>query len=468
MKNQVASSKKKQIRSHSYSPLVRHNNRIENNERKNNTDTETLEENAEKVKDKKIRIRCFKRKLKSSILSERRSEIFKVIDKTVSTMFLITHHIYQFLNIHILRICNSFKDNNYQYYDDNQKIIYKFDKHSLRKVVEMLIPLERVSENIKKGAVQRNQREFEEKIDNTSQNEEVKETIKTTNKDQKDKKREKLDITVKSLELSKTLYLSTLSDDLIEEIIPLRDTISEIVRQSLIKFLTEFNNMWNANRYKTFVRFLQLVFKDKIADKIITKEDINQCANGKYVGNDRLMKMYSDEFANCLQFEDSDEHFTKLIVYLSQILHHFEWHNSEIEKNANKAKEDKRKKRNKRMKLDMSKDQSQPQQVKLFSILPQKNIFSVDFVSFSHEIINNFFHKFIKDANIKEMTSTQKPKFPLCERARITLDYFFNFKNSKNKRILKRNEINHIETDGYSLSIGFVNKGTKELLAKQL
>ena len=80
---------KKQIRSSSRSAITRHNNRLENEKRKNDTDTESKEE----ITKNEIQIRCVKRKLKNSIKKQHRIELFQLINSTVSTMFLITHHI---------------------------------------------------------------------------------------------------------------------------------------------------------------------------------------------------------------------------------------------------------------------------------------------------------------------------------------------------------------------------------------
>jgi hypothetical protein len=133
------------------------------------------------------------------------------------------------------------------------------------------------------------------------------------------KRLEKLDATVESFELTKAMYFDKLSDETIKQMIPFFDQINEI-RQSLSKFTTEFNNMWDANRFKTFVRFLKLVFQNKFRAQKITHKDINKCANGLYIGTYRDLKMYSDELANFLQFKTNDKHFTKLIVNLSKIL----------------------------------------------------------------------------------------------------------------------------------------------------
>jgi hypothetical protein len=133
-------------------------------------------------------------------------------------------------------------------------------------------------------------------------------------------------------------------------------------------------------------------------------------------------------------------------------------------KKAKKIAKKIRIKGSKRIEFDMTIDQNQPRQVKLFSTLLQKHIFGVDFVCLTHDIISKFFRKYISDKEIKASTSYTQPQLKSWERAHVILHYFFNFKNSKNRRILTRKEINHIETDGYSLSIGFTNKGTKENL----
>jgi hypothetical protein len=75
------------------------------------------------------------------------------------------------MNLHILCICASFKENNYIFYDGNQIIIYKFSKESLRKLVEILVPLKKASENIKKVPKTEKKMEMEEKIENTNQSE---------------------------------------------------------------------------------------------------------------------------------------------------------------------------------------------------------------------------------------------------------------------------------------------------------
>jgi hypothetical protein len=261
---------KKQIRSISHSPLVRFNNRIENNKRKYDSETEALdEEESESLNAPKIQIKCFKRKLRESIKKDHRSELYKVINTTVSTMFLITHHLYQFLNLHILRICQSFEQNNYKFYDEDQTIIHKFCQNSLRQLADLLFPLSKDTSNVKKSAENRIKREMEEKIDGTNVDEETKGTMKQITKERKDKEHEKLDVIAESLKLTKDMYFEKIAEELKKQIIPFRDGINEIIRQSLPKFTSEFSNMWNANRFKTFVRYLKLVFAHKISNETI-------------------------------------------------------------------------------------------------------------------------------------------------------------------------------------------------------
>ncbi len=174
--------------------------------------------------------------IRQSPSNSHRSELFQVINSTVSTMFLITHHIYQFMNLHILRICASFKENNYLFYDDNQKIIHKFSNESLRKLVDMLFPLKCLVKIEKKVPKIETKRKWRKKL--TTQTK-VKWSKNEWNKRIKRKtirkgKRWMLQLKVK---LTKAMY------------------------------------------FKTFVRFLKLVFQDKINAQKITHEDINKCAN---------------------------------------------------------------------------------------------------------------------------------------------------------------------------------------------
>ncbi len=80
-------------------------------------------------------------------------------------------------------------------------------------------------------------------------------------------------------------------------------------------------------------------------------------------------------------------------------MRYFKSHNDVVETRSQTNKNEKNIKQISKYLVDQEYETKQPKRVKLFTILPQKQILSIPYIKFVHNIIIKYFNEYIMDEN---------------------------------------------------------------------